>query len=283
MGPERINGVPVMLYALAKLQAKLDQLLDSGGASGSITALPPGYMAGFMSDAIPDGWIPLDGSESPTIADNPVLFALFGTRHNNPVDELTTRANAVNLIPALTANNAPSPYVASASTEYSGYQAYKAFDSVTAADYSSSCWITASGVLTGWLMIELATATGLTKYTITTRAGAGADPKDWTVEGSNDGGESWQVLDTRTGETGWGDAGTSRTYELDASKLDGVYTAFRLNVTASEGTTYLAISQLTMYGGTPVITQTPDGEFGLPNLKSSPAGFTGGVWCVKAG
>lgn len=272
--------MPAIVYPQTNLTPVLNAIAQGGGGAA---ALPPGYMAAYLPDAIPAGWIPLDNSQSPVIADNPVLYALFGDRYNNPVDELTTRAQAASLIPAMTADNAPAGYVSSASTVYAaGYEAYRAFDGTTGSD-SASNWITASGVMNGQLKIVLPAAQGLTKYAIVSRAGTGAEPKDFTLEGSTDGGSTWMVLDKRTGEVGWGDAGSSRTYELDASKLDGEYNAFRLNVTASDGSTYLAISQLILYGGHPVISQTPSGAFGLPNLKSSPAGFTGGVWCVKAG
>src|SRR3954470_12193083 len=38
-------------------------------------------------------------------------------------------------------------------------------------------------------------------YTLTSAKAEGADPKSWTLKGSNDGGRSWKVLDTRSGET----------------------------------------------------------------------------------
>lgn len=270
-----------MLYALAKLQAKLDQLLDSGGASGSITALPPGYIAPFMSDSIPDGWVKMDG-QALSIADNPVLFALFSDRYNNDLDELTTRSQAASLVPAMTSNTAPAGFVASASSTYgSPYLAFSAFDGVAS---STNAWITAAGVFTGWLRIDLPAPKGITSYSITSRALTGSDPADFTLEGSNDAGETWTVLDTRTGEIGWA-VGSQRSYELDASQLAATYSSIRLNITAS-GTpdSYLAVAELVINGGDPVVMAAPDaGQFRVPNLKASPADLPGSAWCVKAG
>lgn len=272
-----------MLYALAKMQAKLDQLLVGGGASGSITALPPGYIAPFMADSIPDGWAKMDG-QALAIADCPVLYALFADRYNNGLDELTTRSQAASLVPAMTSNAAPAGYVASASSEYTSYPAYMAFDGIKSPASSTNAWITSSGVYTGWLRIDLPAAKGITSYSITGRGSTGSEPSDFTLEGSNDGGSTWTVLDTRSGETGWG-VGSTRSYELDASQLAATYNSIRLNITAS-GTpdSYLAIGELIINGGDPVVLLAPDiGQFRVPNLKSSPADLPGSVWCVKVG
>lgn len=274
-----------MLYAIAAMENKLDQLLANGGwaSSGAAAALPPGYIAAFVDGAIPSGWQKLDGSAL-AIADNPVLYALFGDRYAAMLDELTTRAQAASIVPPMTSNTAPAGYTASASSQYSAtFAPFCAFDGVLPITDASNCWMAASSTCAGWLAIALPAAKGLCKYKITSRGNTGADPSAFTREGSNDG-IQWTVLDTRTGITNW-TIGSSNTFELDASKLAATYNRFRLNVTAcASADSYLAIGELTLYGGTPVIgSPPPAGQFRVPNLASSATAMPGGAWCVKLG
>ena len=57
------------------------------------------------------------------------------------------------------------------------------------------------------------------------------DPKDWTLSGSNDGGQTWQIIDTRT------DFLFSSRSKTDYFELasDEAYKSFRLNVTGMSG------------------------------------------------
>lgn len=268
--------MPAVVYPQTDLTPVLTAIANGGGGS-----LPPGFIGTFLPDAIPDGWVALNGGDI-VITDNPVLYALFGDRYSNHLDEATTRSQAAGLIPAMTANDAPAGYVASASSQYStDYQPFEAFDAVTGPDTASN-WITANAVNTGWLQIQLPSAQGLAKYAISSRDSTGSAPGDWAMQGSTDGGNTWIDLDTRTGESNWA-GGVTNTYELDASQLAGTYNAFRLNVTAASGTGYLAISQLQLYGGQPAYFTTPAGSFGLPDLSSSPTNLPGGIWCVRQG
>ena len=72
-------------------------------------------------------------------------------------------------------------------------------------------------------------------------------PKDWTLEGSNDG-SSWSTLDTQTGQTAWGDSET-RTYTLGSPSA--AYRYFRLNVSANNGDGLLQVGSLALYGESP--------------------------------
>jgi|GEM_PF-3257358 len=269
------------LYQNARIEQKLDQLIAGGGASGSVAAMPPGYLATFLPDAIPSGWMALNG-QSIAISDNPVLYAMFADRYNTQLDEHSTRAAATSLVPAMTAADQPAGYKASASSIYSeAYAAFHAFDGVI---NSTKGWVTASGVYTGWLRIDLPAAKSITSYSITARGSTGSEPENFTLEGSSDGGSTWTVLDTRIGETGWS-LGSTRSYELDAIQLASTYSSIRLNI--SKSTTpdsYLAIAALVINGGDAVFfPPLGAGQFRVPNLKSSPADLPGAVWCVKAG
>ena len=67
-------------------------------------------------------------------------------------------------------------------------------------------------------------------------------PRDWRVEGFD--GHSWEILDTRIGETGWG-SGESRRYTV---VNDTSYQAYRLVILASNGGDgYLVISGWDLY------------------------------------
>lgn len=86
----------------------------------------------------------------------------------------------------------------------------KAFD-----DDAATFWATANGVTAATLATDLGTGREITaaQYAIRARADANnGSPKDWTFEGSNDL-ETWDVLDTVTGETGWAN-GETRTYTV---------------------------------------------------------------------
>lgn len=271
------------LYQYSRIEQKLDQLLAGGGGASAVAALPPGYVGPFMAGAIPDGWAAMDG-RALAIADNPVLYALFADRYSNGFDEFSTRWQASNLVPLMTSDTSPSGFVASASSFYAIFNPYKAFNGVKGSGGDDDGWVLESGVFTGWLRIDLPVSKGVTSYSITARSLTANEPSDFTFEGSNDGGATWTVLDTRTGEINW-PPGSTRSYELDTSQLAATYSSFRLNVTASSGTdSFLAIGELTINGGDPVFFGPTDpGQFRVPNLKSSPADLPGSVWCVKLG
>ena len=64
-------------------------------------------------------------------------------------------------------------------------------------------WFSGGGSFSGWLQIDLGAGNAQTvvRYDITSANDApNRDPKDWQVQGSNDG-TNWTTLDTRTGET----------------------------------------------------------------------------------
>ena len=189
----------------------------------------------------------------PTINTGSVIFAsangvLSQDNNNFFYDSVNSRlavgSAAPNLQIPLTmaSNNTPSPYVASASTEFSGsYQAWNAFDSNLA-----SQWITANGTTTGWLKIDLGSATAINTYTMVASVNYSADsPKTWTLEGSDTGSFAGEqtILDTQTNVTSWG-ANQSRQYSLSSAAN---YRYYRLNVTASNlSDGYMALASLTL-------------------------------------
>lgn len=92
----------------------------------------------------------------------------------------------------MTTNTTPSPYVASALTEYPGYSAWNAFNSTVDSFWSSN------GGLPTWIQIDLGSAQTVSKYMMQARKGVTYGQwLAWTLAGSPNG-SSWTTVDTRT-------------------------------------------------------------------------------------
>ena len=151
------------------------------------------------------------------------------------------------IVPTMTANNSPSPYVVSASTEFAAdHAAWKAFDGkVSVLDAAANNpW--AATVSTGWLKIDL--GSGVTKqvqkYVLISRQASMANqaPKNWTFEGSNNG-STWDILDTQTNQENWGDC-EPRVFTFENNTP---YRYYRINVSANNGSPNLAIYELQIF------------------------------------
>ena len=94
----------------------------------------------------------------------------------------------------MTANNVPSPYVASASSEYpGGYEAFRCFNSSL-----DTFWGSAGGSLPAWIQIDLGSTQTVSQYMVQARKGVTANQwKGWTLSGSPNG-STWTVVDTRS-------------------------------------------------------------------------------------
>ena len=148
-------------------------------------------------------------------------------------------ADAISSTPA-----SPFPYVTAASTSYftGEFQPYKAFDGGAYAPLYY--WV--ANASTGWISIYIGSdAKILFSYSIEVNSipEPNRAPKDWTMEGSKDG-ATWVVLDTQTNQTSWG-SGEVRNFVCDSSIK--AYNFFRVNVTANNGDTYLAIAEIYLY------------------------------------
>jgi len=147
----------------------------------------------------------------------------------------------------MTADNAPSPYVASASTiRGAGWDAFKAFDHSTAANDNQ--WIAQINVTTGWLKIDLGVGNeaAVTNYSITNNTDGGyatACPSDWTFEGSNNDAD-WDTLDTVINETAWG---SQEERNFTFSNVTA-YRYYRLNITSNDGSVnWLIVGELELF------------------------------------
>jgi hypothetical protein len=148
----------------------------------------------------------------------------------------------------MTSNTAPSPYVTAGSTEY--FPAWQAFNGTL-----NNYWLTNASA-SGTLSIDMGSGNTYIIGTYGIQANSIPEPnrmpKDWTLEGSNNGSD-WDTLDTVTGATSWGN-GEKRDYTCDVATT--AYRYFRLNITANNGDTYLQVGELYLYeaeGGTTVV------------------------------
>ncbi len=86
--------------------------------------------------------------------------------------------------------------------------------------------------------------------------------KDWTFEGSNDYGVTWDVLDTVTGQSWVSNTAVTRTFANTTA-----YLSYRFNVTATVGTVgFIGCRNITFYAGGNVghlFGMTGDGTVGL--------------------
>ena len=141
------------------------------------------------------------------------------------------------VVPAMTANNAPTPFVASASTEFDGsYPAWKAFDGTTAGYWST----TTAGKIPCWLKIDLGNAKVLNGYSIYMDAGTYA-PETWKFQGSNNDSD-WTDLDSQASLT-FG-AGETKQFNFTNSTA---YRYYRIAVTANRGANYTYINELKVF------------------------------------
>lgn len=196
----------------------------------------------------------LDGilAESHTLTLFPATFETAADDFSNGIflDSLLSESGFVLLTSkwnqVMTDNVTPVGYIASASSEDAGHEAFKAFDDLNAT--LDDAWLTApSGMTTGYLQYQdTFLGAAVTEYKITSRnsasVGAGQAPKTWTLQGSNDG-VSWTVVDTRTDVTSWTFNETKTFYFLNSTS----YSYYKLDVTENNGNPdFLAIGELVL-------------------------------------
>jgi hypothetical protein len=114
----------------------------------------------------------------------------------------------------------------------------------------ASKWLTASGNATGWVAYDFAAddAYAIDSYAITSANDSpGRDPKTWTLEGSNDDGATWTVVDTQT-DVAYDDARFATKNYTVADP--GSYKVYKLDVTANHGDSGLmGFAELRLYSG----------------------------------
>ncbi len=130
---------------------------------------------------------------------------------------------------------------------------------------------------TGWLQVRLSEPVAVVHYALTSANDApGRDPRDWTLQGSQDG-QSWTVLDTRSGED-FPDRFQTKEYRFTNPTA---YSYYRLDVTANHGDSIVQLAELQLSNGDTTPPPPSDmkafvsgGPVNGPNMKPN-AGFTG--------
>ncbi|GMA31813.1 hypothetical protein GCM10025875_18050 [Litorihabitans aurantiacus] len=134
-----------------------------------------------------------------------------------------------------------------------------------------------------WLQYELSDAEVVTSYQLTSANDApGRDPRDFTLQGSNDGGATWTTLDTRTGQV-WqqgsqANRGVTKTFEVAGA---AAYSTYRLDITANNGENLIQLAELQLIGDatgevplSPIVTEVGNGPVSSPTAKTG-VGYSG--------
>ena len=154
----------------------------------------------------------------------------------------------VSTIPNMISNVAPSGVV-NASSFWTGYDGYKAFNS------SGPGWL--GTAFPAWLSYDYNASVQIKKYSIVPWSVdnfPARTPTNWQLQGSNDGGATWTVLDTRAVlATSWV-IGQPVVFNVTNP---GLFKRYRINITAGGGDAYVGITALKLLTDGPVI-QTQD-------------------------
>lgn len=158
------------------------------------------------------------------------------------VPSIALTLETVQSLPAMTSNTAPAGHVASASSQESPYNAYRAFDK---SNVATNTWATFLGLYANcWVQRQTPSAILVGAYRIVHNNGSGRAPNTFELQGSNDG-SSWATLDSRAGQTGWASSGTVETRYFTVPNPTTAYFYHRLSITANNGdTNYTTVNEL---------------------------------------
>jgi F5/8 type C domain len=152
-------------------------------------------------------------------------------------DEVGAKTYSSDIVPAMTANNTPNPFVISASNEY--YPAYKVFNDLDNPTNNDTGWVVTSPTFASpeWLQIDLGQSKVVGKYTLRTHQPT-QGPKNWTFKGSNDN-ATWFDLDTQV----------NASYTTNVKKefviaSPASYRYYKIEITAMTGTDNLRIEEM---------------------------------------
>ena len=141
--------------------------------------------------------------------------------------------------PQMTANNAPSPYVAAVSSLSVG-NAFTAFNrNTTATDY----WSAAAGVTAAWLSMDFGSNVVIDGYTVFGSDQQIFNPRNWTLESSNDN-VNWTIRHTVSGAAA---IPGSSTYSIASIGNTTGSRYYRINVTLIGGGDRVRIAELELY------------------------------------
>jgi predicted alpha-1,2-mannosidase len=109
-------------------------------------------------------------------------------------------------------------------------------------DTSMTKWLAFANTAT--LTEQLTASVAVQQYTLTSADDVpGRDPKNWTLQGSNDG-TTWTTVDTRT-NIAWGDRRETRAFTVTGS---AGYSRYRLQITANNGAAETQLAEWQLIG-----------------------------------
>src|SRR4051794_10148248 len=135
---------------------------------------------------------------------------------------------------------------------------------------SDSKWLTFAS--TGWVSLELRDPVTVVRYALTSANDhAERDPRDWTLQGSNDG-TSWTTLDTRSGET-FAERFQTKVYDFANTTA---YRFYKLDITHNGSGNIVQLAELQLSNG-------KDNPPPAPVMQSSVGSGPRGGYNAKAG
>jgi len=125
-----------------------------------------------------------------------------------------------------------------------------------------------------WIVYQFAKPVVATDYAMTSANDSpDRDPKNWTIEGSNDG-STWTTIDTQTNQT-FGARQKQYAYKTTSTTA---YSSYRLSITANAGSNLTQLADWDLRdgrsGATPMLATVASGPTNGPDSKSG-VGFTG--------
>ena len=138
----------------------------------------------------------------------------------------------------MTSDTAPSPYVASASTEYSGFEAYNCFN------LSDGDWSSNAVSLPQWIQIDLGSNRTVNQYMMQTRGVLNHQWLAWNLAGSNNG-STWTTVDSRDRGSTYVADGQADFFDLAAPAN---YRYWRWTITNSVSGTNADSASLALFG-----------------------------------
>ncbi|ONI79669.1 cytochrome C [Actinosynnema sp. ALI-1.44] len=170
--------------------------------------------------------------------DSAWFTGLIGTR---PVNTFST-PESVGTVTA-SAENAPNETAAKAADNNPGTK-----------------WLTFNP--TGWLAYQMKSASAVNRYSLTSANDyVGRAPKDWTLEGSNDG-TTWTKVDQQSNQV-FTDIFQTKLYPI-ASPVS--YTNYRLTITANNGDPIIQLADLSLFAGDPTPPPPPGVNQAVVNI-----------------
>jgi hypothetical protein len=269
--------------------ATFDNVAFTGGTGGLVTtpAAPAAVLTTGSSKAISVRWLPSFGATSydllrstttgsgytvivgnlpatktsytdTTAVAGTTYYYVARARNSAGTSGNSPEFSAALLAPAM-ANLAFSGTATASFNQESNLEgAYKAFDSNPGSKWFG--WNAA----TGWLQYDFGAGNEqvVKRYTINSADVAARDPKDWNFLGSQDG-SSWTTLDSQSNQS-FAIRMQQNTYPIGNTTA---YRYYRLDITANNGSTGVAIAELGMWSDSG--RTTPDGVFSLASRHSN--------------